>query len=395
MLAVTSIISAFIALLATVSAVTIHPTSGRYAIDSSVHVLVDHSREDPFAAADGRTKARRVLISSFVPVGRFEECDPYTVPYMPPATAAAYDAVYSSYGLPNETFTSLKLSLCRTPRRFRASGRFPVVLFSPGLGNSRLIYSSMAQSLASQGYVVITMDHPYDANIVEFPDGSVILAANISTDMQIEYDLNIRQQDSSFLMDRLQYPSARRHVFGHFADRVDIRTDSFQMFGHSLGGATAVLTQYLDPRVTSAVNLDGSLFGPVVEQGVRCPVLFFGHQGKNASTDESWSRFWRHTKSTTRVELEVLGATHASFTDFPKLVETLPLPAKLKSALAPLLGTVPGSDMEKIMDTYLPSFFKFSTGKRFSPMPQNDGDQSMVNVVFTVKDGHCKAPGCL
>lgn len=54
------------------------------------------------------------------------------------------------------------------------------------------MYSTSAGDLASQGYVVITVDHPYDAAIVEFPDGSVVRGANFSTLAAIQKTLEVR-----------------------------------------------------------------------------------------------------------------------------------------------------------------------------------------------------------
>lgn len=59
----------------------------------------------------------------------------------------------------------------------------------------------MAQALASKGYIVISVDHPFDADIVEFPEGSTVLAANITTDAQIEAALEVRSSDVSFVID--------------------------------------------------------------------------------------------------------------------------------------------------------------------------------------------------
>jgi hypothetical protein len=38
----------------------------------------------------------------------------------------------------------------------------------------------MARSLASEGYAVVTIDHPYDASVVEFPNGKIIKTVGIS-----------------------------------------------------------------------------------------------------------------------------------------------------------------------------------------------------------------------
>ncbi|MER7343669.1 hypothetical protein ABT403_38400, partial [Streptomyces sp. NPDC000075] len=45
-------------------------------------------------------------------------------------------------------------------------GRLPVVLFSPGSGGVRTQNTAWAEELASHGYVVAALDHPYDSAAV-------------------------------------------------------------------------------------------------------------------------------------------------------------------------------------------------------------------------------------
>lgn len=52
--------------------------------------------------------------------------------------------------------------------------RFPLVLFSPGLGGVRTQNTAWAEELASRGYVVAAVDHPYDSAAVVLADGRVI-----------------------------------------------------------------------------------------------------------------------------------------------------------------------------------------------------------------------------
>lgn len=107
---------------------------------------------------------------------------------MTPAVTTWYNQYVASFGLPGNLFDHLGLQFCESvqqPTR-KCRGQFPTVLYSPGLGNSRLIYGARARSLASQGYVVVTVDHPYDAAVVEFPDGSVVLGANIDDDDEVQ-----------------------------------------------------------------------------------------------------------------------------------------------------------------------------------------------------------------
>jgi predicted dienelactone hydrolase len=67
----------------------------------------------------------------------------------------------------------------------RREEKVPIAIFPSGSGNSRLVYNAMARSLASFGNVVVLIDHPYDAIIVEFPDGTVVEGGNIPEDTEI------------------------------------------------------------------------------------------------------------------------------------------------------------------------------------------------------------------
>ena len=233
---------------------------------------------------------------------------------------------------------------------------FPIVLFSPGLGNSRLLYSAIAQSIASSGNIVISIDHPYDANVVEYPDGTLVLAANISSDAQIKLDVNTRVKDASFILDqlsltptvRLLFPSANGHL----------KTHNVTMYGHSVGGAAAAAAMLEDSRIIGGANLDGSFFGPVIEQGLNRPFLIFGHEGKNQSTDPSWKAIWPRLRGW-KLELMLHGAQHATFSDLPLLVKVLGLDKVLPPEAATLLGMLDGVRALDVVSAYLVAFFDF------------------------------------
>ncbi|WP_433132870.1 hypothetical protein ACQPWW_14310 [Micromonospora sp. CA-240977] len=56
-----------------------------------------------------------------------------------------------------------------------ARGSFPVLVGSPPPGLMRSAYTGIAEELASRGYVVVTVDHPYDAPVVDlYPTRRVI-----------------------------------------------------------------------------------------------------------------------------------------------------------------------------------------------------------------------------
>lgn len=169
----------FLSLLRVGNAILLPKPSGPYSTALRIEVITDKSRIDPYDPMKGH---RQVLASIFWPVDS-ASCSNTVVHYMPPATAKACGQQVAQLGLSNDTFAALELEVCEvaSSQKGSASRRksFPVAVFSPGAGNSRLIYSLMARSLASFGSVVILVDHPYDALVVELPDGEIIEGGNI------------------------------------------------------------------------------------------------------------------------------------------------------------------------------------------------------------------------
>jgi predicted dienelactone hydrolase len=145
------------------------------------------------------------MISAFYPAVSANQCSKILAGYMPPAVANIHD---QQYRLSNGTFGSLKLSTCKDGAAMAGCiQNLPIAIFSPGLGASRLLYNALAQSIASFGYLVSSIDYVYDENVVEYPDDSHVLGANISTDSQLDLDIKIRAQDVSFVLDELSLAS--------------------------------------------------------------------------------------------------------------------------------------------------------------------------------------------
>jgi hypothetical protein len=110
--------------------------------------LIDYRRLDPYAPIP---QPRALMISLFHPVSP-AACSLDLTPYMDPITAAFEDAEYAPDGVQPGAVESLYLQMCHPhPKSNLHSGRrdqvstYPLVLFSPGMGNTRLFYSAMAQ----------------------------------------------------------------------------------------------------------------------------------------------------------------------------------------------------------------------------------------------------------
>lgn len=318
--------------------------------------LTDTGRLDPFFK---NGSSRRIMVSSFTPIAgcrhkAFQK-------YMPPATAAFEDEKFGIYGLPNGSFPALRLETCiakaSSSRRPKKGEPFPFVLFSGALGTSRLLYSSMLQSIAAAGYLVISIDHPYDADVVEFPGGRLIKGVEIS-DGGLEAALATRVEDIAYVHRQLgnqSFTDALIPGYGAGCRKSSLRT---AIVGHSFGGAAAAAAMLRLPSIRGGVNLDGSMFGSVISTGLNRPFLLMGHDNKTQETDPSWKATWPNLTGWKR-EFEVKEAAHYSFSDLPLITEALGLQGHLPQEVRPLLGTIKGSRIMNLTVSYVTSFLDF------------------------------------
>lgn len=342
-------------------------------LNNSTHVgvrtfpLVDKHRLDPFT---NFTQHREIMLSLYYPAeyypselhhGQQPSPSPnaLTTRYMPNATAAIYDANVAQYGVPNGSFERLH-TLCQTnaPISTRKSS-FPLILFSPGLGNSRLLYTTIAQEVARNGYIVASIDHPYDAQVVEFPDGRLVFNPKFNFTGSpeavlalINENVAVRVQDVSFLLDALSSPSAR-HPF-------EIDSKKVVMFGHSFGGTTAASAMVNETRIAGGLNFDGDFYGAIVANGsiVRKPFLLF-EAARPGVPRPNWDDAWNNHFQGWKLDVELFGGVHGSFEDLPLLADILGLRAALGKAGDAVLGTVPGLRGLQIMSDYVSAFAEF------------------------------------
>lgn len=146
-----------------------------------------------------------------------------------------------------------------------------------------------------------------------------------------------------------------------------------------------------DNRVLGAIDLDGSLWGQVVAHGVERPVVLFAHEGKNLTADPSWQNFWSNTAHATKIELQLHNSTEGSFTDFPLLAETIG-GGKIPTGLQSLIGQVPGSVVDEVLNGYIGHFFQFCLNHASMPVLKNDSKVSAyVEVLKEVVKRRCRA----
>ncbi|WP_089104985.1 alpha/beta hydrolase family protein [Streptomyces hyaluromycini] len=348
---------------------TLPTPSGPHPVGTVSLRLVDTARPDPWITAQ---PYRELMISVRYPAR--EAGGHPRAPQMLPGEAAGFAAVNNLADVPADKvdWAATRTHAHEGAPVDRDRGPYPVVCYSPGAGDPRSLGTTLCDDLASRGYVVVMLDHTYDATAVQFPGGRVE-----RTVLPAEYDkaypdkkritallkktVAVRVADTRFLLDALPRALPRELRGTPDWDRVG-------MFGHSAGGFTALQAMHDDRRIAAGANLDGVVayvqedgdsgnLSTVAVEGLDRPFLLLGKDGNDLSTVPSWNSLWRHSRGP-REGLTLRGAEHATFTDqeamVPQLARRLGLPRK---TVVNLIGTIAPASAISAERACLASFF--------------------------------------
>ncbi|MDT3398592.1 hydrolase [Streptomyces sp. B1866] len=261
----------------------------------------------------------------------------------------------------------------------RRGGPWPVVLYSPGVVDPGSLGTTLTDELASQGYVVVVLDHTFETTAVEFPGRRVEKTVMLKEFAEAKEHERIpellfkvsdeRVKDTAFVLDELErgLPGPRGPL-GPRGCEGALDLDRIGMAGQSAGGFTAVQTMHVDRRLKAAVNLDGVLAyvqddkdpanpSSAATEGVDRPVLLMGMEGDDHHTIPSWGGLWKHSTGWHR-DLTLLGAAHATYTDAASAVPQIARRLGLgREVVTGLVGTVPADRAVAAQRAYVTAFF--------------------------------------
>jgi predicted dienelactone hydrolase len=328
--------------------------TGRYPVGTSILYFKDSARSED--AASGKGSARELMVQIWYP-------------------AQPSHNRLARYRLLKETsLLSSYLSVVRTNSRQDAplateNAPFQVILFNHGWNGMRTSDTFLTEELASHGYIVVSIDHTYNARQVAFPDGRVIQAdapndvnaPETSTPDRVKAIWNKEMAkwvaDQRFVLDRLQQmnltagsPWFRR-----------INAKSTGSIGFSFGGAASTAVCAEDERVRAAVNMDGWFFGAIRQRGRNQPLLYIeSYTGEESQSNQTNSTVVSILGSTDLADLKtsmrsfggnwlsINGIVHEDLTDQPLIS-----PLRILSHR----GTLPAKRIHNIVRSYVLAFF--------------------------------------
>jgi dienelactone hydrolase len=198
-----------------------------------------------------------------------------------------------------------------------AAGRHPVIVLSPGNQTNVAFYASLAEELASHGYLVVGVDHPFQVAATTLADGQVA-TYDMGMDTgdpasSVAAKVDERVADITFVLDSLRSGVAK---LAPFAARADL--NRIGVLGHSNGGLTAFEVCRVETTVDACLNMDGQgaggPFGTDLDASApSAPSLFLT---KEALMHPAIGERFEAARFST-VRAVVPDASHESFTDGP------------------------------------------------------------------------------
>ncbi len=305
--------------------ITLPAPTGHFAVGRTTYTWVNNTRTDELAPSSG-TK-REVVVWIWYPSAAAKSAA--LVEYLPAAWRSAL-ALHS--GALMSQFLTRDLSLVRThrtsdPEVSPEQRSYPVVIMRAGGGALTTDYTTLAEDLASHGYIVVGFDAPYRTFVVVLQSNRVVIRppTNDPENLQpgqanrlINSLLLMWTSDTNFVVSQLQSLNAV-DPSGKFTGRLDMQR--LGMFGHSFGGAQALQFCHDDPRCKAGIDIDGAPYGSVVQDGLKQPFMFILSDHSHDLPDSVSGQIHASFQSiydrlpNGRLFITIRGANHFSFSD--------------------------------------------------------------------------------
>ncbi len=305
--------------------------TGKYKVGTSVYEWIDEARE--MEIRPGFSEKRAIVTQFWYPVK--------------PGSAlikAPYSALSRDY---QRTLTN---SYLRTSIAGEIDNA-PVIIIVPGRGTERFLYTTLAEELASHGFVVAAIDMP-EVGYVIYQDGFTLYPSDKfktppgmmagsyeKVDAFFEEPTEIGYRDLSFVLERINGLNA--YVF---ENKLDL--NNIGVFGHSLGGRIAGEFTARNKKVKALSAMEGIPPRDVRYEGkINVPSLLFCSSQTLKYAVDNYNSFIDNRDNTVYMA-DLADFGHNSMTDNPFIY-----PGNFKYRIDP------GKALE-ISRTLLTEFFK-------------------------------------
>jgi len=235
--------------------------------------------------------------------------------------------------------------------------KWPVIVFSHGMGCNRFAYSMICTDLASHGFVVAATEHRDGSGSLSFTmEGGVKnwIPHRRVTETEKEYSvrnqqLHLRVEEVTRTLDLVlrlndngQCTNVLEEDFDLSMFKNTMQITAPVLAGHSYGGATTLMTLVKDPRFQQGLVLDGWLF-PLRDEELtpKQPIVFINTEGfMNRLNINRMKMFLTGVRN--RRMVFVKGSVHQNHIDAPLIFKS--------SVIKKIIGMHSDSDPVLVLD---------------------------------------------
>ncbi len=262
--------------------------SGDFFIGTKTYIVTDELRTEEYNEEGG---CRKFKIQIWYPTDDIQNV--IREKWLYDGKTLAY-AMSNDNGLPDFLFSHLSVIDSNSYRDAKLSAyskNYPLILLSHGWRGSRNLHQDFAEELASNGYIVVGIDHSYGA-ISTILDGLEVKVNYEALPVGNEnFIIKANQLVNTYAGDirkSIDFLEKLNNEDPTLKGRLEMK--KIGLLGHSTGGGADVKVALIDERIKSVIGLDAWV-EPIQEKfiikGLKIPSLFLrSHQwesGKNNS----------------------------------------------------------------------------------------------------------------
>jgi dienelactone hydrolase len=316
------------------SAVELPRPTGTFAVGRTIQDWTDSTASDTLAPAPGTKRELLVWIWYPSPSGHSAGMADYLPARLRPKPTASGGT--NIWTLLTRDASKVRGHSADDPEVSPRQRRYPVVIMRAGASAPVVNYSTLAEDLASHGYVVVGFDAPYRTGLVVLADGRMmqrteqnnpercVVPDQTKMERCVARVMTAWTDDIGFVLERLtQLNSAGS---GRFLGRLDMARVG--VFGHSLGGAVAAQFCHEDSRCKAGIDIDGAPHGSVIRTGLTRPFMFLlsDHSGESDSASIEVKRdiqsIYQRIPPDRRLRVAIRGSFHFVFSDDGALLKS-------------------------------------------------------------------------
>jgi len=355
--------------------------SGPYQVGTRIYELTDIARKEIYS---GKDEARRFMIQIWYPAEANTSTE--KARWMDEAEIYA-PAVSGQIGMPPfflDHLALVKVPAYIEPKVAKSEQGHPIILFSHGWQGFNAQNTGQALQLASNGFVVVGVQHTYGAVTTVFPDGTIVPynPAGLGSDETLieEYETIAHILVDQWAGD-LDYSLTFMDELNNDPDSAfyqKLAITRVGVYGHSTGGGAAIQYCGTHPECKALLGMDPFMRPvsyEVIDAGVTQPSFFMFSQRWTDDVDSRnnalFNKFFPHVTDSLGV-ISIDGTGHYDFADLPLL-----------SPLAPQLGLkgpINGKRVVTIVNDYLLSFFEATLNGKATTLFENPSPYAEVKI---------------